>query len=135
MPTCIHNLPTCDMHMQHSVMHAQYACAKCMCTIHSPQTVQRSKFMNDPTRDFPPSCAFGEVRRLLKFLRSQTRLETNVRDRWENHSQAAKGLGVCCIRYQGCTDRFGSSQWLCAVTDWEKLCGYQWYALPTIPWA
>ena len=131
MPTCIHNLPTCDMHMQHAVMHAQYACAKCMCTIHSPQTVQRSKFMNEPTRGFPSIMCFC----MEKSEDFEARLETNVRDRWENHSQAAKGLGVRCIRYQGCTDRFGSSQRPCAVTDWEKLCGYQWYALPTIPGA
>ena len=58
MPTCIHNLPTRNMHMQHAVMHAQYACAKCMCTIHSPQTVQRSKFMNEPTRGFPSIMCF-----------------------------------------------------------------------------
>ena len=127
---CQHAICTCNMPLCMHNMHVLNACA-----LHSPHTVQKSKFMNEPTRGFPSIMHFWRSQKSLKLLRSQARLETNVRDRWENHSQAAKGLGVCCIRYQGCTDRFGSSQRLCAVTDWEKLCGYQWYVLPTIPGA
>ena len=103
--------------VQHAVMQAQYACAKCMRTT-PPGTAQRSKFMMSPQGDFPPSRSW---KRLLKLLRSQARLETNIRDSWQNHSQPAKRPGVRCIRY---IKAFGSSQELCAETDWGKLCLY-----------
>ena len=104
--------------VQHALMQAQYACAKCMrttATWHSPKI----KVMMSPQGDFPPYHVLA-WKRLLKLLRSQAHLETNIRDRWQNHSQPAKGPGVRCIRYQGVCQ--SESQELCAETDWEKLC-------------
>ena len=97
--------------VQHALMQAQYACAKCMrttATWHSPKI----KVHDEPTRGFPSTRSW---KRLLKLLRSQARLETNTRDRWQNHSQPAKGPGVRCIRYQGICQ--SESQELCAETD------------------
>ena len=74
-------------------MHVRSACAQ-----QPPGTAQRSKFRMSPQGDFPPSRSW---KRLLKLLRSQARLETSIRDRWQNHSQPAKRPGVRCIRYQG----------------------------------
>ena len=54
-PTCIHNIR--DMHMQHTIMHAQYACVK-MHVQHPPHTAQRSKFMDKLTRGFPSIMLF-----------------------------------------------------------------------------
>ena len=104
--------------VQHAVMQAQYACAKCMRTT-PPGTAQRSKFMMSPQGDFPPSRSW---KRLLKLLRSQARLETNIRDRWQNHSQPAKGPGVRCIRYQGCTHVWQFPRATDMTDNWEKLC-------------
>ena len=92
--------------VQHAVMQAQYACAKCMrttATWHSPKI----KVHDEPTRGFP-STRGSSWKGLLKLLRSQALLETNIRDRWQNHSQPAKGPGVCCKVVQ----TFGSSQGL-----------------------
>ena len=86
MPTCIHNISTCDMHIQHAVMQAQ-----CTCTWHSPNI--NFEVVNKPS-------LLGN--------------KINVRSRWENHSQPAKGCWVCCIRYQCCTHR---SQGRCAETN------------------
>ena len=52
MTTCIHNIPTCDMHVQHAVTQAQHACAKCMratATWHNPKI----KVQDEPTWEFP----------------------------------------------------------------------------------
>ena len=123
--------------MQHANMHTQLL--TCNMHVHyipptftshsSKMKVHESAYMQGV---IPSIMCFW---RSQKLLRSQAHLETNVRDRWGNHSQAAKGPGVRYIRYQGCTHRFGGSQGPCAETNWEKLCGYQWYALPTIPGA
>ena len=106
---CTHNMPTC-MHTQYIMplsshnMHVRSACA-----MQPPGPAQRSKFMDEPTRGFLSITLWEKT---LKLLRSQACLETNIRDISENHSQPAKGPGVRCIRYQGCTHRFGSSQGL-----------------------
>jgi len=41
--------------VQHALMQAEYACAKCMRT-----TAQRSKFMMSPQGDFPPYHVLGK---------------------------------------------------------------------------
>ena len=106
--------------MQHAFMQAQYACAKSACVLytatwHSPKI----KVQNEPTRGFP-SIMFLE--KTLKLLRSQARLETNIRDRWESHSQPAKRPGVRCIRYQGCTHVWQFPRATDMTDNWEKLC-------------
>ena len=96
--------------VQPAVIQAQYACA-----LQPPGTAhQRSKFMMSPQRDFPP-----HVLGRLKLLRSQAHSKTNIRDRWESHSQPVKGPGVRCIRYQGVWQFPRAAD----MTDnWEKLC-------------
>ena len=72
--------------MQHALMQAQYACAKCMrttATWHSPKI----KVHDEPTRGFPSTRSW---KRLLKLLRSQAHLETNIRD-----MQMAEPLPAC----------------------------------------
>ena len=104
--------------VQHALMQAQYACAKCMrttATWHSPKI----KVHDEPTTGFPSTRSW---KRLLKLLRSQARLETNTRDRWQNHSQPAKGPGVRCIRYQGCTHVWQFPRATDMTDNWEKLC-------------
>ena len=60
-------------------------------------------------------------RRLCRCWEAKPAWKQIVRDRWESHSQPAKGPEVHCNRYQGCTHRFGSFQGQCAEADWEKL--------------
>ena len=88
MPTCIHNIQTCDVHTQHAVMHACITSSS-----HCPK--DQSEWMS-PQGDFPPSHTFEKDFEVAEKL---YRLETNIKDRWENHSQPPKGPGVCCIRY------------------------------------
>ena len=85
MPTRTVNIPTCDMQCNMPLcrhnMHARSACA-----LQPPGTAQRSKFMMSPW-GFPSTRSW---KRLLKLLRSQARLETNIRD-W----QMAEPLPAC----------------------------------------
>ena len=114
---------------QYGSMHTQYinmpyAHATChhagtiawwsACTLQPPGTAQHQP----PQEDFPV-LHLGE--KTLKLLKSQARLKTNVRDRWESHSQPAKGPGVCCIRYQGCTHVWQFQRATDMTDDWEKL--------------
>ena len=47
-----HNIPTCNIHMQHAVMPTKYVCTKGN-ALQPPGAGQRSKFMVEPTRRFP----------------------------------------------------------------------------------
>ena len=76
-----HAICTCNMPLL-QLRHMQYAC-RSACARQPPGTAQRSKFTDITTRGFP----FITLRKkTLKLWRSQARLETNVRNRWENHA-------------------------------------------------
>ena len=101
---CTHNMPTRTVIYQHAICSATcpYAGTICMREVHahySHLAQPKDQSHDEPTRGFPSISR--SWKRLLKLLRSQARLETNIRDRWQNHSQPAKGPGVRCIRYQG----------------------------------
>ena len=74
MPTCTHNILTCnDMHMQHAVMHA---CAKFMHTTAQPPPSQVQRSGMSPQGNFPTSCGFGkdfEVAQKPSLLRNKHR--------------------------------------------------------------
>ena len=95
-------MPTCTQYTNMQYPHAtcRYADKICMHERHAhyshlAQAKDQSSWLS-PQGDFPHS---------LKLLRSQARLETNIRDRWE-----VKSPGVRCITYQGCTYRFECSK-------------------------
>ena len=97
--------------VQHALMQAQYACAKRMhttATWHSPKI----KVHDEPTRGFP-SITFLE--KTFEVAEKPSPLG-NTDGRTTPSLPRALGYVASDIK------AFGSSQELCAETDWEKLC-------------
>ena len=70
MPACVHYLPTCNMQLQHAVMHAQHPCTTSMCSIHDQSSWVSLQ------GNLTPSDGFEED--FFKLLRSSAYLETIV---------------------------------------------------------
>ena len=91
----MHNIPTCDMQCNMPLcrhnMHVRSACA-----LQPPGTAQRSKFRISPQGNFPPHVLGKDFEVAEKASPHENKYKGG-------HSQPAKGPGVCCIRYQGCT--------------------------------
>ena len=113
--TCMHKMPTWRMHTQNANMHTQYTNLQYVCTtccyasMHNMHACITSN-SHSPKIRWAHKGISHAFEKDFEVTEKLYHLQTNVRDRWENHSQPAKGPGVCCIRYQGCIHRFGSSK-------------------------
>ena len=101
--------------VQHALMQAQYACAKCMrttATWHSPKI----QVHDEPTRGFP-SITFLE--KTFEVAEKPSPLGNRTAGRTTPSLPSALGY---IVRYQGCTHVWQFPRATDMTDNWEKLC-------------